>query len=394
MSEEIILSTAEYHNQLCDAISNLDYVQEALSQQKACVADIDSRYQESERKLRLLSVETKKARKVYERRRDSHTIKLAHTLAGKKDKYAAKGSKEEHDYVEALEREMKEKETFDILQHLRTEAILEYDDLSKKVEERQSFKEELATLYSQIFDGPTSTFPEDDDKKEEVEDARWKREQIQAKISGDREASDLLSRADALMNACRCKLSEAAGYPRWDLWGGMGLNDYAICDALYIAQDLANQAQLLVRQAEANSPLIEDIGRVEIASRVNMPNGVYGATFAADFTFRNRIRACAADLVRAHLHLKLQREAAANRITCAQTQLQEVNEVFDQKKGELECLRSRIFARVVSSRSNGPTDNPPPYEDVPRMQDGDLGNAVNASSEENPQVLSDPVDVL
>lgn len=51
--------------------------------------------------------------------------------------------------------------------------------------------------------------------KEEVEAARWRQDQIQARMSGDDEAFDLLSRADTLMNACRQKLSEAAEYPTW-----------------------------------------------------------------------------------------------------------------------------------------------------------------------------------
>lgn len=45
------------------------------------------------------------------------------------------------------------------------------------------------------------------------------------------------------------------------------MNDYAICNALERAQALANQAQMLVRQAQTNSPFIGDIGRVEITSR-------------------------------------------------------------------------------------------------------------------------------
>ena len=95
MSEEIILLTAAYHDQLCSAISNLDYVQEALSQQKTCVADVESRYRECEKKLQALSEETRKARRAHEGWRDSSTLRLAHRLAGKKEKYAAKGSKEE-----------------------------------------------------------------------------------------------------------------------------------------------------------------------------------------------------------------------------------------------------------------------------------------------------------
>lgn len=60
-----------------------------------------------------------------------------------------------------------------------------------------------------------SAFIEDDELKEEVETARWRQDQIQARMSGDSEAFDLLSRADTLMDDCRQKLSEAAEYPTW-----------------------------------------------------------------------------------------------------------------------------------------------------------------------------------
>ena len=58
-------------------------------------------------------------------------------------------------------------------------------------------------------------FPEDDELKEEVETTRWRQEQVQARLTGDCEALEILSRADALMNLSRHLLSEAAGYPRW-----------------------------------------------------------------------------------------------------------------------------------------------------------------------------------
>ena len=59
-----------------------------------------------------------------------------------------------------------------------------------------------------------SAFVEDDELKE-VEAARWRQDQIEARMCGDSEALDLLSRAETLMNACRQKLSEAAACPRW-----------------------------------------------------------------------------------------------------------------------------------------------------------------------------------
>ena len=53
-----------------------------------------------------------------------------------------------------------------------------------------------------------------------------------------------------------------------------------------------------------------------------------------------------------------------------EAQLQEATEILHQKEGELEALRGRIFARVVASRINIPTDSPPPYEDQPPHSPG------------------------
>ena len=65
-----------------------------------------------------------------------------------------------------------------------------------------------------------------------------------------------------------------------------------------------------------------------------------------------------------------------------EAQLQEATKILHQKEGELEALRGRIFARVVASRSNIPTDSPPPYEDQPpHSPGGDNDNADDFSAE-------------
>jgi len=175
----------------------------------------------------------------------------------------------------------------------------------------------------------------------------------------------------------------------------MGMNDYAICNALEGAQALANQVQTLVRQAQTNSPFIRDIGRLEITSRVHMPNNLYCATFIGDLTFNDQIRSCAADLVKAHLNLKLQREATANRLACARAQVQEATEILNHKEKELESLRGRIFAQVVASRRNIPTDSPPPYENQSPDSQGEYTADVGVStSQGDSESTTEPADIV
>lgn len=76
----------------------------------------------------------------------------------------------------------------------------------------------------------------------------------------------------------------------------------------------------------------------------------------------------------------------------ARAQVQEATEILNQKEKELESLRGRIFARVVASRRNIPTESPPPYEDQPPDSQGEYTEVSTFQGDSEPS--SELADVV
>jgi len=119
---QIIRDNAPYHSQILAHISELDYVPSTLSHQISYVQDLEARVQQSETRLKKLSQLTAKERKEHESLRDSIARRLAHKLTGRKEKFEAKESKEEREYVEALQKEIIERDSQNVLRQMLSEA--------------------------------------------------------------------------------------------------------------------------------------------------------------------------------------------------------------------------------------------------------------------------------
>jgi len=155
MATQNIVANAQYHSQLLASIAELEYVPSALTQQESFIANLEAQRSQTEAAISKLAKATKKERKEHESLRDSTARRLAHKLTGRKEKFEAKASKEEREYVEALEREMRERDALAAVEQLIKEANDTKADLTAKSARHSSLKADLAALYSRIFDGPT-----------------------------------------------------------------------------------------------------------------------------------------------------------------------------------------------------------------------------------------------
>lgn len=99
MTAPLIRENASYHTQIMNAISELDYIPSAVSNQAAYLKDLEVQLQRSDAKLKKLAQTTKKERKEHESLRDSTARRLAHKLTGRREKFEARESKEER-YVQ------------------------------------------------------------------------------------------------------------------------------------------------------------------------------------------------------------------------------------------------------------------------------------------------------
>lgn len=84
-----------YHAVLLETIAALDYVPSALDEQRRMIKNLQAQEMETFEKLRELEKTTVKERKEHEELRDSTARRLAAKIAGHKDEFEAKASKEE-----------------------------------------------------------------------------------------------------------------------------------------------------------------------------------------------------------------------------------------------------------------------------------------------------------
>ncbi|KAF5375425.1 hypothetical protein D9615_007935 [Tricholomella constricta] len=358
---QIIRDNAHYHSQIIATIAELDYIPSALSNQASYVKDLEVQLQKSEAQLKKLSETTMKERKEHAALRDSTARRLAHKLTGRREKFEAKESKEEREYVEALEKELSEKDSQNVIRHILGEAKQVQAELSDKAQRYEALKQELSVLYLQIFDGPTQDFPEDDRLEYQLQSSQTLHDQVQSTLNIECQAAEILARADRTITACKAKVQEALGYSQWDMWGGGGMSDVMERNALSMAQSLAKQTEMLCRQAQSISPFVNPVGRLEIAQGSLMSDVFFDNIFT-DMAFHRKITASAADLERAHSRLKAERDAAQKRANNAGTQLIEVSQTLEADRIALDSFRRETFQRVSQERGTPPsTDRPPSY---------------------------------
>ncbi|GLB44533.1 hypothetical protein LshimejAT787_1701600 [Lyophyllum shimeji] len=358
---QIIRDNVPYHSQLLTRIAELDYVPSTLSHQISYVKDLVARVQQSETQLKKLSHITAKERKEHESLRDSVARRLAHKLTGRKEKFEAKASKEEREYVEALQYEITERDSLNVLRQMLNEAKQAEVELSERAVQYESLKTELLDLYRQIFDGPTEEFPEDDLLESELQSSQALHDEVQHTLNAECQAVQLLTRADRTLSACEAEVNEALGYSQMDMWGPGGrFADMLERSALGAAQTLASQTEMLCRQAQGASPFVKPIGRVAIAQG-SLISDVFFDNIFTDMAFHQKIVASAADLGRVHSRLKAELFAAQGRADNAGRQLIAVSQTLEQARLALHSFRRQAFERISQEGGTSASDEPPSY---------------------------------
>ncbi|KAG6910381.1 hypothetical protein DXG01_011096 [Tephrocybe rancida] len=209
LTSRALRDDAPYHSRLIADIAELDYAPLALKHQAGYLDDLHTRLKQSEARLKSLSDTTMKERKEHESLRDSTARRLAHNLTGRTDQFLAKATKEEREYVDALEKEFTERDNHDVLLNIVKEAQHEKTDLSEKAIRYEALKKELSDLYVRIFDGPTEEYPEDDRLEYQVQSTQALHDQIQNTLNAECRACEILAHADRTMNACEAQVKEA-----------------------------------------------------------------------------------------------------------------------------------------------------------------------------------------
>jgi hypothetical protein len=220
---------------------------------------------------------------------------------------------------------------------------------------------ELDALYKSIFDGPTPEIPEEVQKEQEWLQAEFNFNIAGVMLNTEKQADDILVDADKFMNfAIRDIISarEASGY---DLWGVGGVwTEMSENNCLVSCEQNVRQVEMLILQAQRIQPAVRNIGDMRVAQMNFMTNVVFDNIFS-DLDMRDRIKQSQAQLKMAQANLTAELQAARERTTAAQTEVDEAKAVLDQKRLELQGIRSVAFEKLANERGIADRGAPPPY---------------------------------
>ncbi|KAF7369822.1 hypothetical protein MVEN_00315100 [Mycena venus] len=354
---DAVLQNAAYHAQLLAQIAELDYVPPALKQQDDYIAGLQNDLTVLARQITALEAKTKKERKEHEALRDSTTRRFAAKITGRKEKFEAKASKEEREYIEALEKEMQHKRQRETLETMIAEAKAVRADLQDKLKVYNKTKDDLAALYSKIFDGPTQAYPEDDQLEYTLQQAQTRYNEIQGFLNRESQAVNLLQSANNALLACSSKMQEALSYSQWDMFGGGAMSDMMERNALSSAEGYATQAQIFVQQAMMASPQVLPIGEINIAHGSIMSDVIFDNIFT-DMAFHDKIKNSARNVQAVQFNLTNQLALARSRAGAIGADLNQAAEALTRARGTLDAFRRSVFDNLSGGGGAG---GPPAY---------------------------------
>ncbi|KAJ7222228.1 hypothetical protein GGX14DRAFT_428259 [Mycena pura] len=345
-TDDAILQNAAYHAQLLAAIAELDYVPPALEQQTSYIQGIEVESRKTAEKIKVLEKKTTKERKEHEALRDSTARRFAAKITGRKEKFEAKASKEEREYVEALEREMQEKRQKATLDTMISEASAVKSDLENKLQRYNRTKQDLAALYSKVFDGPTQAYPEDDRLENDLQMAQGRYNEIQGYLNRESQAVNLLKAANSAMAGCARQINEALSYSTWDMFGGGGLSDMMERNALSNAEGSAQQAATYVQQAMLSSSQVQPIGEISIAHGSILTDIVFDNVFT-DMMFHDKIKATQRNVEAVQYNLTNQLNLAKGRMATIGADLNAAANALASARAALDAFRRSVFDRLA-----------------------------------------------
>ncbi|KAF7297345.1 hypothetical protein MIND_00967900 [Mycena indigotica] len=359
-----VRQNAAYHAQLLAAIAELDYVPPALEEQRKMITSLAAQARETLQTIQVLEKKTKKERKEHEALRDSTTRRFAAKITGRKEKFDAKASKEEREYIEALERETQEKRRKESLDKLISDAQAVKLDLENKLQRYNLTKQDLAELYSKVFDGPTQAYPEDDRLEYDLSNAQGRYNEIQGYLNRESQAVHLLKAANSALRGCSSKIQEALSYSTWDMFGGGGVSDWMERNALSSAEGLATQAATYVQQAMLASPQVKPIGQITVAHGSIMSDVIFDNIFT-DMMFHDKIKASQRNVEAVQYNLTNELADATARLSVIGSDLSAAADILATARRALDSYRRGVF-----ESASGGMDIPP----LPSYDGGSSGD--------------------
>src|ERR1700709_1168069 len=186
--EERIRGAAEQNARLLKTLSETDYAVSAYQQSNSYINTVKKQIAGEELKIENLSRVVYKEYADHKKYRDSHVRRLAFRIGGKKEKFEDQATKEEKEWLDAVQLELRAKNG---LEHLKLD-LMEAERTNAKLADIASVHNashlEMDELYNQIFQGPTPDDPEEDRKERAVRRAENDFNIVQLLLSTEKQA--------------------------------------------------------------------------------------------------------------------------------------------------------------------------------------------------------------
>lgn len=235
---------------------------------------------------------------------------------------------------------------------MKADALDAQQSLEQQCARRTTAQNELNTLYASIFQGPTPSFPEEDQAERNVESALQTYNSTCAKLEADRQVQHILVGASKRIGASLNDIEDALDASRLDMFGIGASADAMERIALQKAETNVVQAQMMVAQAQRISPEVQDLPAVQIAQG-NLFGDVLFDNIFSDMDFHDKIKDSRAEVQRCAQALRTQLMAAKERCHASE-QLSEVqSNSLKAAREELQKVRQNIFGRLADGDATG-----------------------------------------
>ncbi|GMK55575.1 hypothetical protein CspeluHIS016_0206310 [Cutaneotrichosporon spelunceum] len=288
-----VAENVDAHRELLLSIQAVDYAPPTLAQVQKQLEMSKKELAQEKRDIAALEASTKKEFKdwqdIQQRTYKRVWTKIKHPNSHK-ERLTTLESKEEKEYVDALAKEQGSKARIELLETQIADLSTQVKNLEPYATEHKRLTRQLAQLYAHVFDGPTPEYPEEDAAEERYRDAVERFDKLQGEITNEKRAQELLRTALVCLRNAKAATHNAERYSTWDTFGGGTMSDMMERSELAKAQRWADQAYLLLSQAQQLQPAIRGFGRIQMPQG-NIMSDVFFDNPFTDYAFHRKIQA-------------------------------------------------------------------------------------------------------
>ena len=363
-TEQKIRYSAEQNARLLKTLSETDYAISAYKQSTSYIDTLKRQIAGEELKLRELTKVVACEYADHKKYRDSHMRRFAYKISGKKDQFQETASKEEREWLDAVQHELTAKKGLEQLKLNLAEAQRQNSELFDLLTVRNATQAELDHLYNSIFGGPSPDIPGEDEKENAVRQAENDFNTVQLRLSTENQAKSILLDVNKYLERAIGDIRSALNSNNADFWGvGDTFAEMAENSALSRCQSHVSQVEMLISQAQRVQPAVRHVGAMEVA-QMNFVGDVIFDNIFSDMAMRQRLRESEGQLLNAQRNLNNELHLEDERQRKAQAEVDRAKLLLDGKRQELQHIRAEVFDRIAGGHSSGwgPEEQPPSYE--------------------------------